>query len=110
MFCAFPIMRVFDGRAFFVSLSVPSLQFVENCLVRHRINLFCSRDGMITQFGQCEIVSKKSLQIIFLRYRKFFDLCFFIGNENVERLHGAFAGMHSFCFTDFCHLLRRPVN
>ena len=25
MFCAFPVMRVFQGRAFFVSLSVPPI-------------------------------------------------------------------------------------
>ena len=51
MFCAFPVIRVFDGRAFFVSFSVPPLYFIENHLVRHRISLFCSRDHMMTQFG-----------------------------------------------------------
>ena len=50
MFRVFSVMRVFDGRAFFVSLSVSSLNFIENYLVRHRISLFCSRDHMITQF------------------------------------------------------------
>ena len=50
MFRVFPVRRVFDGRAFFVSLSVLSLNLIENYLVRHRISLFCSRDHMITQF------------------------------------------------------------
>ena len=51
MFRAFAVMRVFDGRAFIVSLSVPPLQFIENYLLGHRISLFCSRDHWMTQFG-----------------------------------------------------------
>ena len=40
--------------------------------------LFSSLDHMMTQFGLCEIVSKDFSQIIFLRYRKFFDLWNFL--------------------------------
>ena len=49
--CVSSYVNIFDGRAFFVSLSVLPLWFIENYIARHRISFFCSHDHMMTQFG-----------------------------------------------------------